>query len=472
MVLFNSAEFVWLFLPIVLIGHTTLLRASVGVANFFLLSASVVFYAWGSGALVLLLAVSVIIDYLAADLASIARVRNMKRTVRGCVAMSVIANIGLLGWFKYAGFLSESVSQLSEALGGSGYGVPEIVLPIGISFFTFQSMSYTFDVASGRIEPIGDPLRLLLYVSLFPQLIAGPIVRARDIREQLGARRVDMDAITAGFSRFTWGLAKKVLVADSVAPLVDAAFAAEPTTASAWIAATAYAVQIYFDFSGYSDMAIGLGQMLGFDFPENFRRPYAAATVTDFWRRWHITLSTWFRDYLYIPLGGNRRGEARTLRNLLIVFLVTGLWHGAAWTFLLWGLWHGVALLVERTAGWRTRQPSPALRVWTALVVLGGWILFRAPDFGTAAELLRSAVVPTGGLSVDVRDALTPVTAAALVGGLVVSAAPATIRPVDVLRRRQPRAEAVRWALYGVGLPLIAVRILADTFTPFLYFQF
>jgi alginate O-acetyltransferase complex protein AlgI len=471
-VLFNSAVFLWLFLPVVLLVHTPLVRWSAVLANFSLLLASLVFYAWGSGYLVVLLFVSVIINYLAADLASIARSRGRSRIVRTCVAVAVIANVGLLGWFKYAGFLGRSISSITEALGGNGFGAPEVLLPIGISFFTFQSMSYTFDVAAGRIEPIGNPLRLLLYVSLFPQLIAGPIVRVSNIQDQLVHRRVDLDAITAGFARFAWGLSKKVLIADSVAPLVDASFAAEPTTLSAWIAATGYAVQIYFDFSGYSDMAIGLGQMLGFTFPENFRRPYAAATVTDFWRRWHITLSSWFRDYVYIPAGGNRGGRAATMRNLLLVFVVTGVWHGAAWTFVLWGLWHGAALLAERAGGVRAGDTNVGLRVWTALVVLGGWILFRAPDLSTAGSFLAAAVVPSGGLPLQVADALTPLTGAALVLGLAAAAVPYQFRPVELLSERRAQAGAIRFALYGAALPLVAVRILSDVFTPFLYYQF
>ncbi|MBT8241066.1 MAG: MBOAT family protein, partial [Acidimicrobiia bacterium] len=261
--LFPSATFLWLFLPVVLILHTPLLRVSLPAANSFLVLASLVFYWWGSEELVLLLAVSVIIDYLAADLASTARKRGRMGIVKGCVTASVVANVGLLGWFKYAGFLAEIINDVANRFGGSSVAVPSVVLPIGISFFTFQSMSYTFDVAAGRIEPISDPLRLLLYVSLFPQLIAGPIVRARDIQAELFHRTAGMQQLTEGFSRFVWGLAKKMLIADSVAPLVDAVFASDPTTASAWIGALGYAVQIYFDFSGYSDMAIGLGQMLG-----------------------------------------------------------------------------------------------------------------------------------------------------------------------------------------------------------------
>ncbi len=470
--LFPSATFIWLFLPAVLLLHTPLLRVSLTAANSFLVVASLIFYWWGSEELVLLLAISVIIDYLAADLASIARQRGRMRIVRGCVATSVIANVGLLGWFKYAGFLAESINDVSSRLGGGSVAVPSVILPIGISFFTFQSMSYTFDVAAGRIEPIGDPLRLLLYVSLFPQLIAGPIVRARDIRAELAHRTVRVEQLTEGFSRFVWGLAKKMLIADSVAPLVEAAYEAEPTMASAWIAAVGFAVQIYFDFSGYSDMAIGLGKMLGFTFPENFDRPYAAATITDFWRRWHITLSTWFRDYLYIPLGGNRGSKLVTYRNLIIVFLVTGVWHGAAWTFVVWGMWHGAALLIERRAGIQAHHTHPLLRVWTGFVVLGGWVLFNATDLTTASSIFAAALTPSLEVPSTVADAFTPLAAIALVGGAVISVLPGRFRPVNLLPVRSAQGEAIRLALYCGALPLVTVRVLSDAYTPFLYFQF
>lgn len=470
--LFNSAAFLWLFLPVVLLVHTPLIRFSVRLANLFLLIASLLFYIWGSGALVVLLGVSVLIDHFAASTAFRGRQRNNQKMVRSTVFVSALANVGLLGWFKYAGFLGRTIDTIAEAFGMGSIAVPSVVLPIGISFFTFQSMSYTFDVANGKIQPFRDPLRLLLYVSLFPQLIAGPIVRASDIAEELRHRQVGIDRIGNGFSRFSWGLAKKVLIADSVAPLVDASFGADPSTLGAWIAALSYAVQIYFDFSGYSDMAIGLGMMLGFTFPENFRRPYAAMTVTDFWRRWHITLSSWFRDYLYIPAGGNRGGPRKTMRNLLLVFFVTGLWHGAAWTFVVWGLWHGSALLIERSFGITAETQKPLLRLWTAVIVLGGWVLFRSPDMGVATSMLRAMVLPTGGLRAEVLDAMTPLTVTALIGGLALAAMPERIRPIDLLTDPRVAGGAVRFTLYFFALPLVALRVVAATFSPFLYFQF
>jgi alginate O-acetyltransferase complex protein AlgI len=374
----------------------------------------------------------------------------------------------LLAWFKYAGFLAQTLVDL----GWESLTIPSIVLPIGISFFTFQSMSYTFDVAAGRLEPFANPLQLLLYVSLFPQLIAGPIVRARDVAAEIPQRTVGLPNLSNGFERFAWGLAKKVLIADSVAPLVDAAFASEPSMIGAWIAGLGYAVQIYFDFSGYSDMAIGLGMMLGFNFPENFRRPYASSSVTDFWRRWHMTLSSWFRDYLYIPLGGNRRGRGRTYLNLLCVFLVTGLWHGAALTFVAWGLWHGAALMFERSIGVTADSKHWGLRAWTALVVVLGWILFRAESISTASSLIWAAMTPSLDLPTSLSSAMTPVTVGSLLLGLAFSAAPTRFDPRQLLQSSTPQGLAIRLPFYSICLPLIAMRVLSDTFTPFLYFQF
>jgi alginate O-acetyltransferase complex protein AlgI len=470
--LFPSPTFLWLFLPAVVAAHGVSLRWSVRVANTVLLGASLAFYTWGSGALVVLLAVSVAVDWIAGALADRGYRTGDDAIRRLAVLVSVIGNVGLLGWFKYAGFVSEMINDLSKAMGGGTTRLIEVALPIGISFFTFQSMSYTFDVAAGRARAFRSPLTLLLYVSLFPQLIAGPIVRVTDVQNEIGHRRVGSEDLAAGFERFAWGLAKKVLVADSVAPLSDAAFAADPTTASAWIAAGAYAVQIYFDFSGYSDMAIGLGRMVGFTFPENFRRPYSAATVTDFWRRWHITLSSWFRDYIYIPLGGSRAGVRRTYRNLIMVFVITGLWHGAAWTFLIWGIWHGAALLIERRLGVEAGSRGIALRVWTALVVLSGWIWFRAEGAGDAIDLLRAAVVPSGGLPAAVAAAMTPVTVSALVLGLAAAAMPSRISPREWLSSLTVAAVAVRATGFALLLPLVAMRIVGDTFSPFLYFRF
>jgi len=469
---FTAPSFLWLFLPLVLAVHTCVVQRSIRAANTALVLASLIFYTWGSGGLVALFGVSVALDYVAARVAFQGRTSNHQRKVRLAIALSVVGNVSLLGWFKYAGWFSRIAADTAEALNVGTVGLVEVALPIGISFFTFQSMSYTMDVASGRIRPFRNPLELLLYISLFPQLIAGPIVRVSDINDQLSARSVNAEDLSAGFSRFSWGLSKKVLVADSVAPLVDVAFVGTPTTLSAWVGAIAFAVQIYFDFSGYSDMAIGLGRMLGFDFPENFRRPYAAHSVTDFWRRWHITLSSWFRDYVYIPLGGNRHGARRTYRNLLLVFLLTGIWHGAAWTFVLWGMWHGGALLAERAGGANPNSTGIAKRVWVAFVILGGWIVFRAPDIETAWSMLRAMIVPTGGLPTLVRDSITPLTAVALIGGMVAASLPTRFAPRKHLLASSPKGQATRTVVIGVALPLVAMQVVAGTFSPFLYFRF
>jgi alginate O-acetyltransferase complex protein AlgI len=327
-----------------------------------------------------------------------------------------------------------------------------------------------------------DPVSFAAYIAMFPQLVAGPIVRYREIADQLGQRRSHpLDDIAAGLPRFALGLTKKVVIADSLAPVVDACFttpADQMTTAIAWLGAIGYTLQLYFDFSGYSDMAIGLGRMLGFRLPENFARPYSSASITEFWRRWHMSLSRWFRDYLYIPLGGNRRGDRTTYRNLWIVFALVGLWHGANWTFLLWGLYHGTALVIERRRGWGVATVEPehllARRALTLLIVVFGWVLFRSPNLGTALVFLQHMVIlDLGGLT-DVVDAtltnqrLAILLLAALV--FLLPARPITGPYLESARSRQ--ATMLRVGVMTVGLFYSALLVTTGTFSPFLYYRF
>ncbi|MBW3659229.1 MAG: MBOAT family protein, partial [Actinobacteria bacterium] len=398
-------------------------------------------------------------------------------------ALALAIDVAVLGYFKYANFLVDQANLARSMFGMDALPWTTVLLPVGISFFTFQRMSYTVDV-SRRVRPaLGSPLDHLLYVALFPQLIAGPIVRYQDIDRQLrGERRVTLDDVGAGAIRFGHGLAKKVLVADVVAPIADAVFEAPgtPSTAAVWIAALAYAVQIYADFSGYSDMAIGLGRMFGFTFPENFRRPYSAMSITDFWRRWHITLSTWFRDYLYIPLGGGRGRPARTYANLAVVFLATGIWHGAAWTFVLWGAYHGGLLMLERATGQRATGDDEASVVWLrravvfALVVIG-WVLFRARSMRQAASFITAMVVPSGAaLPPALQAALTPRAATTLVLSLVVLVLLPRGFVGGLSLTRSPRRPVTAWrvATAFVLLPYAAIVAASTTFSPFLYFRF
>jgi alginate O-acetyltransferase complex protein AlgI len=470
---FSSIEFLFLFLPVVLLAY----RLTPGrVRNGLLMGASALFYTWGGGAFVLILAASIVVDYCAGWMVDVARERDLPRRRAAGILLSVLVNVGLLGYFKYANFF---VDQWN-ALGIGTIAWTNVALPIGISFFTFQSMSYTIDVARGRARHLRNPVDFALYVSLFPQLIAGPIVRYHEIADQLRGRVTRLEDFAEGVLRFSHGLVKKVVVADAVAPVADAAFglgAADLTTTSAWVGVAAYTIQIYFDFSGYSDMAIGLGRMFGFTFPENFRRPYSALSVTDFWRRWHITLSNWFRDYLYVPLGGNRGRAAVTYRNLVIVFLLTGFWHGANWTFLVWGAYHGGLLIVERLTGQRPVRAAslPWLRrAVTLVLVMAGWAIFRADSIWLAGDYLRAMFTwQGGGLAVPVADALTTKALLTLVAAWSVVLLPGGFVGGVFLARSPARwAPAARFAVLAVALPYAVLLVASGTFSPFLYFQF
>ena len=347
---------------------------------------------------------------------------------------------------------------------------------------TFEKMSYVIDVSRGDVRARQNPVDVLLFVLLFPRAIAGPIVRLREIQNQLGieSRRLSLDGFFEGATRFAHGLAKKVIIADSMAPVADAAFAQGNgvTTKEAWIGAIAYTLQIYFDFSGYSDMAIGLARMFGFALPENFDHPYSAVSITDFWRRWHMTLSRWFRDYVYIPLGGNRSGVFRTYGNLIAVFLVTGLWHGASWTFVIWGAYHGVLLLIERATGQRPVGDGPVSAVWfrrglTVLLVMLGWVIFRATSFPDALHYLRAMFVPTGGdLGRDVSLALGPKTMLVGVLALVVFFLPRQLVIGRLLTSGRTRLGNALSVVELAVLPLTLLLVLSSQFSPFLYFRF
>lgn len=375
--LFSSLLFLYVFLPALVI---IILLSPGRWHNALLLLASLIFYAWGGVSYSLLLIGSILVNY-AAGLA-IDRSTNERQKKRWLI-LGLIVNIGLLLVFKYTNFLLENLNQwLPRA---QQIDFKPIILPLGISFFTFQAISYLVDVYQQRTRAQRKLHRLALYISLFPQLIAGPIVRYHDIADQIRQRRLSWPLFASGVERFIVGLGKKVLLANNFAPLADDIFIVGPQNLdplSAWTGLLLYTLQIYFDFSGYSDMAIGLGRMFGFQIPENFNFPYIARSVREFWRRWHISLSQWFRDYLYIPLGGNRKGPGRTYFNLFVVFLLTGLWHGAAWNFLLWGLLHGVFMILERlglenTLNKAGRIPS---HLYTLMVVMLAWVLFRAPN--------------------------------------------------------------------------------------------
>ena len=383
---FSSEVFLFLFLPIVLLVHCLFGRKA---WNSVLLIASLVFYTWGEKAYVLIMLYSITISYIIGLVLELTKTKKTKQLILGS---GIVLNLLPLVHFKYSGFLVENLNTLLTSANLQIITTPSISLPIGISFFTFQAISYLIDISRGEAEPQRSIFSLGLYISLFPQLIAGPIVRYHDINKQIDNRSISLADFAAGAQRFIIGLAKKVLIANTIGELVDSVFNLEPSDINAslaWLAIVGYSLQIYFDFSGYSDMAIGLCRMFGFNIKENFNYPYVAKSIQDFWRRWHISLSSWFRDYLYIPLGGNRLGASRTIVNLFIVFFLCGLWHGASWNFIAWGVFHGLLLSIERIAAVDSlmkKLPGLITHAYTLLMVMFGWVLFRSPTLDYAMD--------------------------------------------------------------------------------------
>jgi alginate O-acetyltransferase complex protein AlgI len=477
---FSSIVFIFYFLPVFLVGYY-----AGGCWIGLLLAGSAAFYVWGEGPYIFLLAALIIANFWGSRVLAIAQTPARRRTL---LTGLVVLDLGVLGLFKYAGFLAHNLNALIP-----GQPLPEIrlALPLGISFFTFQLISYVADVYWRRVEVERDLSRFAAYILMFPHLIAGPIVRFANIREELHADRRKTRRLGLGIQYFIVGLCQKVLVANAVAPLANQAFGIDPAAldpATAWIGALAYSLQIYFDFCGYSNMAIGLAFMLGFTFPKNFDHPYASRSITEFWRRWHMSLSSWFRDYVYIPLGGNREGMAKTVRNLLIVFLLTGFWHGAAWTFVIWGLYHGGFLLLERFGLGRLldRAPRAVGHVYAILVVMAGWVLFRAESLpqalgylGAMARLDQLAVPPVPLLVLLNNERL------AAIGAGLVFAVPTLPWLLDKVRARKLAAAhtlEARLDTQGVhmlstpvlvaGLVLSIAVLAGTTLNPFLYFRF
>ncbi len=470
---FSSTLFLFIFLPLVLALYHGPRFTGIRYRNAVLLAASLLFYAWGEPRFVFVLLAVVLFNWICGLLI----VRSTRKRVRAAWAAAAIGiDVGVLFAYKYLGF-----AHANWLAATSSDAVPiRILLPIGISFFTFQIISYVVDVYRNDAQAQKRLDDLCLYIVMFPQLIAGPIVRYAGIDAAIRERRETFDGLALGISRFILGLGKKVLVANYVAVLADNVFllaedGATISAGSAWIGIVAYALQIYFDFSGYSDMAIGLGLMFGFRFDENFAHPYAATSITDFWRRWHISLSTWFRDYVYIPLGGSRRSSARNLLNLIATWALTGIWHGANWTFLAWGLIYFCALTFERVFG-LARKRSVAMRMWTLLVVLAGWVLFRSTSLENAGHYY--------GLLVGSGGALWDHTAQSLLvnGWLVLSFAALASLPVLPWVRNKIEIGGNRLALAAwkasAGIAEVVVFVLAvlaclkSTYNPFIYFNF
>jgi len=468
---FSSVIFLFRFLPFFFLLYFLIPGRGKNVVLFF---GSLLFYAWGEPVYVLLMLFSTVVDYVNGRLIGRYRGRNQAKAF---LVSSVMINLFILCFFKYADFLIRSVNGLT----GLELPLLNLPLPIGISFYTFQTMSYTIDVYRGKAKVQKNILDFGVYVTMFPQLIAGPIVKYSSVEASLHSRKVDVICISHGLKRFITGLARKALLANTIGELwadISAMEFGNLSVFTSWMGVLAFAFQIYFDFSGYSDMAIGLGEILGFHFPENFNHPYIASSVTEFWRRWHISLGSWFREYLYIPLGGNRKGVPRQLLNILIVWLLTGIWHGAGWNFLLWGLWFALLLALEKLFLGKAlaRLPKGIGILYNGLAVLLGWVLFA---LGTPAEIggYLAAMFGFGGKLIDSQGLY-------LFGEyfilFAIAAAAATPLP-GLLAGRLEKAET-GWgiALYRLGekvipalLLLLSVAVIVDgTFNPFLYFRF
>lgn len=476
---FSSLSFISIFLPVVLILYWIL--PGIRVRNFLLLFASLVFYAYGEPVYVFLMIGTVLLNYLWA--------LGMERFPGGKKAfllLAVLQNLGVLGVYKYSGFLME----LWNGWTGMELPVPQLSLPIGISFFTFQAMSYVIDVYRGGTKAQRNLFRLMLYVSLFPQLIAGPIVKYHDVEQELSERTLSLSETMLGIRRFVTGLGKKVLIANYMAVVADTLFAADPLQVNilgAWLGAVAYMLQIYFDFSGYSDMAIGLGWMFGFHFKENFRYPYGAVSMRDFWRKWHISLSGWFREYLYFPLGGNRKGRLRTCINKIIVFACTGIWHGANVTFLFWGLYHGFFLMLEEYIPFFRREggkvKKAVLHLYVVLAVLVGFVFFRADTMAQGVLWVKTMF---SGFCFDNASMqlwlslLTPVHLTAMAAGILAAGPLGELLTsrVAAVSRGEDRGvvwtvlEKLTWVLVPVLLLLCVMNLAGGTYNPFIYFRF
>ncbi len=464
--LFSSIVFLFTFLPIVLILYYILPR---GLKNPVLLFASLVFYAWGEPIYLFLMIFSIIFNYICG--LDIERNLGNQKAARKSLIFSVTVNLCLLGFFKYEGFVLNSFNTVFPV------EIPfrEVALPVGISFYTFQILSYIIDVYRGKVQVQKNMMDFALYVTMFPQLIAGPIVKYSQIDEQLHMRRESIGKFGGGAMIFIRGLAKKVLLANTIGMVYSEVSSMAPeqvSVATAWLGCLAYTFQIYFDFSGYSDMAVGLGKMFGFEFPKNFYYPYISKSITEFWRRWHISLSSWFREYLYIPLGGNRVPVAKHIRNLLVVWLLTGLWHGAAWNFVAWGLYYGVILIIEKYFLQKKLERLPAVlkHVYTLFLVMIGWVLFFSQTLGDAWNYIKLMFGVGGHGLVDRQALFLLVSNVGLWVILILASTPVVYVVYEkYLAHRKTVADVAVYA----GLFLLCIAYLVtETYNPFLYFRF
>ncbi len=470
---FSSVVFMLYFLPVTVGIYYLAARCTSKsfVKNFILLIASLVFYAWGEPIYIVLMLISIYFNYIIGRDIDDARSRADEKRAKAAFVISIVFNLGVLGFFKYYGFVIDNINSIFK----TEISVTSLSLPVGISFYTFQIMSYVIDLYRGKVKVQKNLLNFAVYISLFPQLIAGPIVRYADIAWQLKNRRETMQKFTDGMIRFVRGLAKKVLFANTMGALyetIQGDGAGSISTVTAWIGIIAYTLQIYFDFSGYSDMAIGLGKIFGFEFCENFNYPYIASSVTDFWRRWHISLSSWFREYVYIPLGGNRRSTPRVILNLLIVWSLTGLWHGAAWNFIAWGFYYGIILILEKYLFKSVIKKIPpfVMHIVTMLIVMIGWVLFSSETFAAAFDYLSVMFGASGTGFTDSQANYYLVSYGIFIVIASVFATPLPSRMVGKLKKGT--ANKLSIIVYPLILILCIIFMVSETYNPFLYFRF
>lgn len=462
---FSSFTFLWIFLPIIFIGYY-LIQSK--FKNIFLLLGSLIFYAWGEPHYIMIMLYSIIINYFLGIL--IDRYDTHKKVL---LIFDIVINLIVLGYFKYFNFAVEIINKCT----GLELKSPNIALPIGISFFTFQILSYIIDLYRGQYRAQKNIINLALYIAFFPQLIAGPIVKYKDINEQLNHRACTLEKVAEGIRRFIYGLGKKVIIANTVAYCVDSIYALDSTNITglmAWLSAILYSLQIYFDFSGYSDMAIGLGKIFGFEFQENFNYPYLSSSIQEFWQRWHISLGTWFREYIYIPLGGNRNGKFRTYLNLIIVFLITGLWHGASFNFILWGGLYGLIQVIERMGFKKLLRNKIFAHLYTIIIFIFGWVIFRAENLTQAVDLLIRMLLPWRYTesSFLMSPVFGPKTIFIILSGIlgcgIIQEISSKIGNAKILWKN-----SFVEIIYCSSIFILCLAMLAgDTYNPFIYFRF
>lgn len=468
--IFSSIIFIFMFLPIALLVYYLSPKK---LRNFVLFILSIIFYAWGEPIYVVLILVSIVFDYLCALIIGKYRTKN-KVMAKATFLFMVLGNIGVLGFFKYLEFIINNINVLF----GVSWSVEKLPLPIGISFYTFQIISYAADVYLGKIKAEKNIINFGAFVTMFPQLASGPIMKFGEIGEQLKSRKETIDNFTDGIERFIIGLGKKVLIANNIGAIwtvIKATEIGELSVVSAWLGIIAFTLQIYFDFSGYSDMAIGVGKMMGFELIENFRYPYLSTSVSEFWRRWHISLGRWFKDYIYIPLGGNRVSKLKQVRNLFVVWFVTGLWHGASWNFIFWGVYFGVFVFLEKVFLGNILKKTPKVisNLYTMLVVIVGWVFFDIYKFGEAISYIKVMFGIGDNSFIDNAAIYYMYTNAILLILAIVCATPIIKCVIEKIKKKQSVLGSVIMGICYIGILFLSTSYLVNqSFSPFLYFKF